>query len=38
MTEDITPGFTFKFHEGYSNAVRYDLKMDYFFRSININA
>ena len=35
MEPGKTPGFLFKFREGYSSAVRYDLKMDYFFRLYN---
>ncbi len=29
--------FTYKFTEGYSSAVRYDVKMSYFFRSYDAN-
>jgi len=35
---DPSAGFLYKYKEGFSNAVKYDLKMDFFFKSFNPKA
>ena len=35
---DPAAGFLYKYKEGFSNAVKYDLKMDFFFKSFNPKA